>query len=175
MKLSDLGNFLNIENGQHTTNVYIPSIKREVPMKPLTTANVKTLTRISIFDEFDLNNELLKLSLFDKLTLESKDSCGIDADTLTQIDFLSVLIGLRKLLDNTVSFSFTCPKCNHEFNHTIDLEEKFLDFIYDFQRKKLIYEKIDLNGIKWKFELESYTMKDYLYLKLNYLVMNLKI
>ena len=53
--------------------------------------------------------------------------------TLTQIDFLSVLIGLRKLLDNTVSFSFTCPKCNHEFNHTIDLEEKFLDFIYDFQ------------------------------------------
>ena len=163
MKLSGLGNFLNIENGQHTTNVYIPSIKREVPMKPLTTANVKTLTRISIFDEFDLNNELLKLSLFDKLTLESKDSCGIDADTLTQIDFLSVLIGLRKLLDNTVSFSFTCPKCNHEFNHTIDLEEKFLDFIYDFQRKKLIYEKTDLNGIKWKFELESYTMKDYLY------------
>ena len=33
MKLSDLGNFLNIENGQHTTNVYIPSIKRDIEIK----------------------------------------------------------------------------------------------------------------------------------------------
>jgi hypothetical protein len=38
---------------------------------PLTTADVKTLTRMSFLDVFDLNIEGLKLGLFDKL-------CGED-------------------------------------------------------------------------------------------------
>lgn len=163
MKLSDLSEFLNAENGQHTTNIYIPSIKRDVALKPLTTANVKTLSRIGIFNEFDLNNELLKLSLFDKMTIETKESCGVDSESLTQIDFLSFLIGIRRLLDNTLSFSFTCQSCEHEFVHSIDLEAEFSKYIYGYQRRQITYEKIDSSDVIWKFELESYTMKDYLY------------
>ena len=163
MKLENLSNFLKEENGHHTTNVYIPSIKREIPLRPLTTGNVKTITRISVFNEFDLNNELLKLSLFDKLSIEHDDSCGISSETITQMDYLSFLIGIRRLLDNTLSFSFKCQNCGQEFVHKIDLEEFFSNYIEKFQRRKLIYEKIDNNDNKWKFELESYTMKDYLY------------
>lgn len=163
MKLDDLKLFLNEDKGQHTTNIYIPSIKREVSLKPLTTADVKTLSRIGIFNEFDLNNELLKLSLFDKLSIETKESCGVDSESITQIDFLSFLIGIRRLLDNTLAFSFTCQECEHEFTHSIDLEAEFSKYIFSYQRKQIMFEKIDKNDVIWKFELESYTMKDYLY------------
>ena len=46
MKFKDITEFLNKESGQHTTNIYMPSIKRDVPFKPLTTSDVKTLSRI---------------------------------------------------------------------------------------------------------------------------------
>ena len=163
MKFDDIKKFLNEESGQHTTNIYMPSIKRDVPFKPLTTADVKTLSRIGIFNEFDLNNELLKLSLFDKLVIESKESCGLDADSLTQIDFLSFLIGIRKLMNNELSFSFTCKKCEKKFDHTIDLETEFANYIFNFERKSSTFEKLDNAGNIWKFELTDYTMKDYLY------------
>jgi len=141
----------------------MPSIKRDVPFKPLTTADVKTLSRIGIFNEFDLNNELLKLSLFDKLVIESKETCGLDADSLTQVDFLSFLIGIRKLMNNELSFSFTCKKCEKKFDHTIDLETEFSSYIFNFERKNTVFEKMDNAGNIWKFELTDYTMKDYLY------------
>ena len=163
MKLSDLNEFLNVENNQNTTKIYIPSVKYDVSLKPLTTANVKTLSRIGVFNEFDLNNELLKLSLFDKMIIETKATCGVDSESLTQIDFLSFLIGLRKLLENPLSFSFTCQSCEYEFIHTIDLEAEFSKFIYGYTKKQLFYEKIDQNDVIWKFELSSYSMKDYLY------------
>ena len=46
MKLDQLKEFLNEETGQHTQNIYLPSIKMDVPFKPLSTADVKTLSRI---------------------------------------------------------------------------------------------------------------------------------
>ena len=163
MKFNDITKFLKEESGQHTTNIFLPSIHRDVPFKPLTTSDVKTLARIGIFNEFDLNNELLKLSLFDKLVIESKESCGLDADSLTQIDFLSFLIGIRKLMNNEISFSFTCKRCEKKFDHTIDLETEFSDYIFNFERKTSTFEKLDNQETLWKFELGDYTMKEYLY------------
>ena len=129
----------------------------------MTTADVKTLSRIGIFDEFDLNNELLKLRLFDKLVIESKEVCGIDSDSLTQIDYLSFLIGIRKLMNNELNFSFTCKKCEKPFDYTFDLEKKFEESIFKFEPKSTTYEKIDNQEVLWKFELSDYTMKDYLF------------
>ena len=73
------------------------------------------------------------------------------------------MLGIRRLLNNDISFSFTCQKCKQKFDNSFDLEEKFSNEIQNFIRKKLIFEKIDHAGINWKFELNSYTMKDYLY------------
>jgi hypothetical protein len=165
MKFNDLKNFLKEESGQHTTNIYMPSIKRDISFKPITTADVKTLSRIGIFNEFDINNELLKLSLFDKLSIETKESCGIDSETILPIDFLSFLIGIRKLLNNELSFSFTCKSCSKKFDSTINLEAEFENYIFGFNPKHLTYEKIDNQNNIWKFELENYTMKNYLYFR----------
>ncbi len=165
MNFNDLSKFLNEESGKHTLNVYMPSIKRDVPLKPLTTADVKTLSRIGVTNEFDINNELLKLALFDKLSIESKDSCGLDSSSLTQIDFLAFLIGIRKLMSNELSFSFTCNKCKKKFDKTIDLETEFADNIYNYERKHSTFEKLDNAGRLFTFELESYTMEEYLYLR----------
>ena len=165
MKFNDLKNFLKEESGQHTTNIYIPSIKRDVAFKPISTADVKTLSRIGIFSEFDLNNELMKLALFDKMIIESKESCGVDSASILPIDFLSFLIGIRKLLSNELSFSFTCKSCQKKFDNTLDLENQFENYILNFQRKHLTFEKIDNQNNVWKFVLESFTMKEYLYFR----------
>ena len=114
---------------------------------------------------FDLNNELVKLSLFDKLILEDYESCGVSSENITRVDYLSFLIGIRQLLDNTLSFSLTCEECKQEFSNQLDLEQFFYPLIQKFQRKNIIFEKTDHNNINWKFELNSYTMKDYLYFK----------
>ena len=163
MKLTDFSKFLQENRGDHTTSIYMPSIKRDLSFKPLTTADVKTLSRIGIFNDFDINNELLKLSLFDKLVVESPESCGLSAENITQMDFFSFLIGIRRLLNNELSFMFTCQECEKQFKHTIDLEKDFSDFIFNYERKQLTFEKMDNSDKIWRFELESYTMKMYLY------------
>ena len=163
MKLTDFSKFLQENRGDHTTSIYMPSIKRELSFKPLTTADVKTLSRIGIFNDFDINNELLKLSLFDKLVVESPESCGLSSDNITQMDFLSFLIGIRRLLNNELTFTFTCQECEQEFRHTIDLEKDFSQYIFNYERKQLTFEKLDNTDKIWKFELESFTMKNYLY------------
>lgn len=165
MKLGDLKNLLKEESGQHTTNIFIPSIQRDVPFKPITTADVKTLARIGLLNEFDINNEMVKLALFDKLAVESKETCGIDADSLLPIDFLSFLIGVRKLLNNELAYNFTCKQCNKKFEHKIELEELFNKYIFGFKPMKTSYEKIDNNNNIWRFDLEDFTMKDYLYFR----------
>lgn len=163
MKLKDLEVALKTESGQHTTNIFMPSIKRDVPFRPITTADVKTLSRIGVFNDFDLNNEMLKLSLFDKLIMESKESCGIDSETILPIDFLSFLIGVRRLLNNELSYTFTCKTCEKKFEETFDLEKRLTSFIFNYQRKICEYEKIDSHDDVWKFVLEDFTMKEYLY------------
>ena len=49
------------------------------------------------------------------------------------------------------------------FNNSFDLEQVFNEEIQTFIRKNLTFEKVDHTGTKWNFELNSYTMKDYLY------------
>jgi len=141
----------------------MPSIQKDIPFKPLSTADVKTLSRIGLFNDFDINNELLKLALFDKLSILGKETSGIDADSLTQIDFLSFLIGVRKLMNNSLEFSFTCRKCEKRFEKKIDLETEFSDLIFNYKKKNVVFEKMDNKNNIWKFELENYTMRSYMY------------
>lgn len=78
MKLNNYSNFLKKNTGDTTSNIYLPSIGRYVAFKSLTVADVKTIARLSLFPVFDLNNELVKLSLFDKLILEDQESCRLN-------------------------------------------------------------------------------------------------
>lgn len=162
MKLKDAFEILNKNDGKHIDQIYIPSLGRNVMFNPLTTADVKTLTRNNIFDGFDLNVELLKLSLFDKLCGENLSAEGINSHTITQLDYLSFLIGIRQLLNNTLSYSFTCRKCDHKFKHVIDLAEIFHDDIHNFKRQNETLELIDEAGQVYKFELTNFTMEEYL-------------
>ena len=104
MKLTDAVKILEEPTGNHLDQIYIPSLGREVMFSPLTTADVKTLTRMSFIDKFDLNVEGLKLGLFDKLCREDLTETtvldenknivypAVSAKTITQIDYLSFLI-----------------------------------------------------------------------------------
>ena len=189
MKLSEAATIIQKANGAHLDKIYIPSIGREVFFYPLLTSDVKTLTRINLFEEFDIQVEALKLGLFDKLCSEdlSKDIILSEADdddeedlthvptkpydklsakSITQIDYLAFLIGIRQLLNNNVNFKYTCivPTCGESFEHSLDLYELFMDDIKAFKRQTYYFEKIDeKTGNIWKFELTNFTMNDYLY------------
>lgn len=157
MKLEDAVKILEKPTGQHLDQIYIPSLGREVVFHPLTTADAKTLTRMNFLEDFDLNVEGLKLGLFDKLCTEDlsdtavKNEDGsilypaISAKTITQIDYLSFLIGIRRMLDNDIIYTFTCHKdgCGNQFEHTVKLDEEFNDIIYNFKRQTDIVERID--------------------------------
>ena len=91
---------------------------------------------------------------------------AISAQTITQLDYLSFLIGMRQMLNNDITFSFTCNKsgCNTQFEHTINLFEEFYDLLHEFKPQREFFEKVDKKtGNIWKFELTNFTMMDYLY------------
>lgn len=135
---------------------------------------------MNFISDFDLSIEGLKLGLFDKLCAEDlsdteiKNTDGtilypaLSAKTITQIDYLSFLIGIRQLLRNDVTFTFTCnnEKCKQQFEHTIFLDKEFEEIINKFERKNLFFEKVDERTSNiWKFELTNFTMESYLYFR----------
>lgn len=163
MKLSEVQQTLNAERNENTFTIFMPSINKDLKFRYLNTEDLKTLSRIGIFNDFDLNNELLKLSLFDSLLAEPLSSSPLTSDNITQIDYLAFIIGVRKLLKNELSFEFTCQHCDSVFINTIDLEVEFSEYLFNFKPQHLVFEKMDnINNI-WKFELTNYTMKNYLY------------
>jgi hypothetical protein len=180
MKIADAVKILNEPTGSHIDNIYIPSVGREVMFKPLTTADVKTLTRMNFLTTFDLNIEGLKLGLFDKLCAEDLSDTAekdendeiihppVSAKTITQIDYLAFLIGIRKMLNNEVTYTFTCTKqhCHQKFDHVLNLEKNFNDIITEFKRQRILFEVIDERTSNiWKFELSNFTMSEYLYFR----------
>ena len=163
MKLDDVVKFLNQNSGEHVEKIWIPSLKRDVLFKPLSTADVKTLLRTGSSGEFDISIELMKLSLFDKLIIET--DTGISSKNITKIDYMSFLMGLRQILGNSIEFKFTCLHCQKEFNYFVDLENIFGDFLMNFDKdeQKAEYTYLDpKTKIEWHFELTNYTMMDYL-------------
>ena len=180
MKVSDAVKILNQPTGDHLDKIYIPSAGREICFTPLTTADVKTLTRMNFLENFDLSIEGLKLGLFDKLCAEDlSDTVQLNENneiihpmlsskTITQIDYLAFLIGIRQLLRNDVVFTFTCntETCKQQFEHTLHLDQEFEENINNFSRKRVFFEKVDERTSNiWKFELTNYTMENYLYFR----------
>lgn len=179
MTLEDAKKTMNQINGKHLEQIYIPSLGRTVFFKPLTTADAKSLTRISFDGSFDVNVEMLKLSLFDALCtedlskIEIKDENGVvypslESKTLTEVDYLSFLCGIRQLLDSDVSYSLTCQnkECKQIWKHVVKVQEIFKDQIKNFKRQTAFFEKEDeKTGNIWKFELTNFNMVDYFYFR----------
>lgn len=166
MKIQDVVAFLNQSTGQHFEKIWIPTQKKDIAFKPLITSDVKTLLRTSNVSEFDLTNEIFKLSLFDKLIIDT--DIPINSKNINKIDYLSFLMGLRQILGNSVKFKFTCLHCNKVFEYEVDLEDLFGEFLMDFdietQTQEYIYNDSKTH-IEWHFELKNYSMMDYLFYK----------
>lgn len=175
MTLKDAEKTMNQINGKHLEQIYVPSLQRNLFFKPLSTADAKTLTRISFDGAFDVKVEILKLALFDTLCTEDlskveiKDEEGhvyppLNSNTLTMVDYLSFLCGIRQLLDSDVSFTFTCQneECKTRWDHTIKVDQVFEEEIKNFKRQTAIFEKEDEQTHNiWKFELTNFNMVDY--------------
>lgn len=45
------------------------------------------------------------------------------------------------------------------------MESRFSELLNSFEKKSLEFEKIDNNDHVWKFELESFSMREYIYFR----------
>ena len=122
MNLDDAINLVSESNGSHVYEVFIPSLKKELTFKPITTGQQKTLSKFSMdAKEFNFKYELLKLSLFDNL-LVGED--GLSSSCLTEIDLISLLAGLRlNNMSDPLEIEMYCGSCTHKFNYAIDFEK----------------------------------------------------
>lgn len=179
MTLEDAKKTMNQINGKHLEEIYIPSLGRDVLFKPLTTADAKSLTRTSFDGSFNINIQMLKLSLFDVLCTEDLSKVQIKDDkdnvyptlnskTLTEPDYIAFLCGIRQILDNDVSYNLNCqnPECKHKWKHTVQVDEIFKDQLRKFKRQTLFFEKEDSRtGNIWKFELTDFNMVDWFFFR----------
>lgn len=180
MNTKDVAQLLDRSTGSHLDPIFIPSAGRTLMFKPMSTADVKTLTRISFIDQFDLNVQMIKLSLFDSLCAQDLSDTqqrdennniikpAVSSRTLTQIDYLSFLIGIRQMLDNTLTYSFTCSnqQCGQQFTKVLNLDEQFSEMIYEFKPQHEFFQATDeRTGHVWKFQLTNFSMYDYLYFR----------
>lgn len=55
MTLEEAKKTLQTSNGNHLDSIYVPSLGRNVYFKPISTADAKTLTRVSFTGEYDVS------------------------------------------------------------------------------------------------------------------------
>ena len=171
MKSSDVEKMLNTTKQEVYNKIFIPSAGRDLLFHNISTGSAKTLARLGLYSTFDLDNEILKLNLFDNLLVEGQGDVPA-ADNLLQIDYLSFIIGIRKMLKNDLSFNCTCQNCDKQFTDKVNLDSHFSQLIYEFKPENYFFEKIDENDRIWRFELSNYNMRNYLYFR--YMVETLK-
>lgn len=144
--------------GESIDDIYIPSLKKEIGFKPLTVGMQKSISKMSVGFDFDLDYQLLKLSILKTLCVDD-----IDFENLTEIDFITMLAQLRQNnFTEPLSLIFTCinKNCQKQYNVNINID-KIISNCKDFKFKtETITKKIKSKGetIEFKFELSESTI-----------------
>jgi len=140
--------------GESMSKIYIPSIKQSVEFKPLTVGMQKSISKMSLDFDDDVEYQILKISILKTLCLDKE----LDIEKLTEVDFTSMLAQLR--LNNftePLKLIIPCinPKCQKSFNLNInidDIQDRCTKF--EFQTKDIERTlKINNENMKFKFEI----------------------
>ena len=151
--------------GESIDPIYIPSLKKEIGFKPLSVGMQKSISKMSVGVDFDLDYQLLKLSILKTLSTED-----LDFGNLTEIDFIAILAQLRQNnFTEPLTLVLNCLNinCKKQYNFKIDLD-KIVESCKEFDFKtNVIKKKVKVNDeeIEFKFELaESTVMSNLEYL-----------
>jgi hypothetical protein len=141
MKIDAIKAMLETSNGEHIYEIFIPSIKRNIPFKLLNMGQIKSISKLAM-DESTIDFKLSQLGVIKTVCLE-KD---LDISKLTDVDFVSVITGLR--INNVLEelkLSITCGSCQTKFNYTANLNnimQKCLGYKQDdYTFEKTVDEK----------------------------------
>lgn len=150
---------LDESQGSNVNNIYIPTFGKELPFKPLTTGQQKSISKFSIDMEgdFNIDEEFIKLALFDSLIMDK----SYKSDRLTEIDMLAFFAGLRAL--NIVAplvLNITCynEECGKEFKTTVDLND-IIEKCKKYKAPEVEFEKT-IDGVVYKFILSDPTFRN---------------
>ena len=144
MNLDAARELLKKTNGIGTYEVFIPTLKKTIPFLQMTTGQRKTISKLAIEYGIDmLEYQFIKLGVIAELCLDKT----INVETLSDIDFLSILSSIRK--NNVLTpleLSFKCEKCQKDNKFTVDFSS-IEDKCKSFETKNILISTIS-NGIK---------------------------
>lgn len=150
-------NMLEESSGESISEVYIPSLEKEVGFKPLTVGMQKSISKMSLDFEMDIDYQFLKMSILQTLCVDDK----IDFKTLTEVDFIAMLAQLRvNNFTEPVKLIVNCNKCSKKFNMEVNMEQ-IIESCKKFENKSLEVEKkttIKDKEMIFKFELAESTI-----------------
>ena len=144
--------------GESIDNIYIPSLKKEVGFRPLTVGMQKSISKMSIDFEFDLDYQLLKVSTLKTLCIED-----IDFLKLTEVDFIAILAQLRQNnFTEPLTLILNClnPECKKQYNFNINLEQ-IIQKCKEYERHTEMIKKQAQIGdemVEFTFELQESTV-----------------
>jgi len=151
MNIEEARTLLQSTGGQQ---FYIPSIKRDLLFKHLTTGIQKVIGRTLLSGVDNYHADLSRLGLFDEMLLEGTREHK--SSQLTVIDVIAFVAQIKATTNKTAERDIECPACSVGATLTIDLEKVIENCKkYEFKRLTIGLETADkkyeflLRDIKW--------------------------
>lgn len=148
-----------LESGLNTslTEFYIPSLKRKIPFKQLTTSQVKIVAKLLIqsneqpFDTFKTVVAMIRETCMDD---------KLDINKLTELDRIKILLDFYRSNNILKDFDIECPECKKKtrieinIDDTIDQIEKFdvSDIAFDNGKSNRLTGTISLPELTTMYE-----------------------
>ena len=144
-------------SGESISEIYIPSLEKSVSFKPLTVGMQKSISKMSLDYDLDIDYQFIKLSILQTLCMDDE----INFNSLTEIDFIDMLAQLRvNNFTEPVKLVINCGKCSKQFNMDVNMEQ-IIKSCKKFENKSLVVEKkitIKDKETIFKFELQESTI-----------------
>ncbi len=126
MDINDALEMLQENNGEYHVPINVPSLNKEIYFKPLTVGKLKTISKMLLDGDDNVDMFIILVSIMLDLSPEE-----IDPATITEIDLIRVLLGLRHhnhVSENVYKLGCRSDKCDYTVNYKVELPPIFPKF-----------------------------------------------
>lgn len=150
MRVSDVLTLMKKNAGENPYKIYLPSIKQEIVFRPMTAGMQKTISRVAVDDESPVyaDYKLTQLACVKALAVSP-----LDESTLTDVDFLVALAGIRLYNKEPLGLVYPCS-CGSKTAFSLDC-----NYILEAGKKRENKNETFTQGDFW-FELGDPKMID---------------
>jgi len=145
MNVNEALEMLKEKRGSHRYSCYVPSLDKECIFKPVTVAELKSLSKIAL-DENDENFLMAATALILDLCTEE-----LDPKKLTELDRIKLILDIKQnnQFDSDI-YQITCKDCEEIYSVELDTDSMIEKLSKAPSSKTLIFEE---EGIKYELEI----------------------